>query len=246
MRIAFLSDIHANMPALRSALDAASAHRADRIILVGDLVGDGPFPVETLQLIKDRNLDDVIRGNVDRNVLKLLQKRRKKLEKQRWNGERKERNRAWTAMALSEPHREWLAKLPTQISFRVGSTQVLVTHGSPLGDTDYVYPSVTPEAMERKLTAYDGPRPDVHVSGHSHIPFVREMSGVLVVNCGSVGKPRDGDPRGAFAMVDFTTPGSPVGEIIRFEYPIEEVLEALGERDVPGVRKKQYRLGVKV
>lgn len=245
VRIAFLSDIHANMPALRAALESAASHGAARIVIAGDLVGDGPFPAETLQLIRDSGITEVIRGNVDRNVLSLLRKKRKQVEKRRWTGDSKTRNRAWTALQLPEADCDWLGELATEISLSVGSTEVLVVHGSALGDTDYVYPSITPEALERKLEAHSGPRPAVHVSGHSHIPFVREIAGVLVVNCGSVGRPADGDPRGAFAIVDFANPDTPLGEIVRFEYPVEETLEAIRVRDVPGIRRRQYRQGIK-
>jgi putative phosphoesterase len=196
VRIAFLSDIHGNLPALRAALQEARERGVDRIIVAGDVIGTGPFPLESVRLLISEPEVQAIRGNVDRQVLRIREKKRKKVEKQISTGPKKRQNKAWTAVALDDQAAEWLASLPSKLSLTVEGIDILVVHGSPIGDSDYIFPSLTEEGLARKLAPLSGPPPRVLVAAHSHIPFVSEVGGTLVINCGSVGKPVDGDPRG--------------------------------------------------
>ena len=244
MRIALLSDIHANLPALEAALGAADDLGAERLVVAGDLVGDGPHPVEVLAALRARGAE-CIRGNVDRAVLDLArgEGKLKKLAR----GEKGQRsNRAWTALRLrdADAELEWLAERPAELRLSAADQDVLVVHGSPRGDTDYLYPTLTPAALASKLEPLSGPRPTVLVCGHSHVAFAREVDGVLVINCGSVGRPADGDPRGTFALLD-PGDGSPRVRLVRFSYAVERVTAALEEREVPGIDPEEYRLGVK-
>src|SRR5690606_28951028 len=150
-----------------------------------------------------------------------------------------------TALVLQEDAADWLESLPAELSFTEAGVSVLVVHGSPLGDSDYIYPSLTEDGLRRKLEPVEGPAPGVLVCGHSHVPFVRTILDTLVINCGSVGKPADGDPRGSFAVADLTSSGPPTAEIVRFEYPLEEIEAAMIEREVPGLRFRDYVEGVR-
>lgn len=245
MRICFLSDVHGNLPALREAYSVARERGAERFIVAGDLVGDGPFPAETLEVLMHTPQTEAIRGNSDRKVLAARGKGRKKLAKQRSNGGGKRQNRIWTALELSKEQEKWLGSLPGRLELSVEGRSVVVVHGSPLGDTDYIYPSITSEGLHRKLSGCEGAAPSILVSGHSHIPFARTIDHTTVVNCGSVGRPADGDPRGSLALVDIFHEAPPHAEIIRFAYPVEEVTSAILEREVPGIDADEYRHGVK-
>lgn len=244
MKIAFLSDVHANLPALQTALDVARQRGANRVVYAGDLVGDGPFPAETITALTESAAPVAIRGNVDRKVLGEKDRTRKQLKKRLAKAKPKKQNRIWTALELSKEQRAWLRSLPEELELSVAGQVVLVVHGSPQGDTDYLYSSLTEEGLQGKLSGHQGPRPAVLVAGHSHVPFAKGLNGTLVVNCGSVGRPADGDPRGSFALVEFTG-AEPRAEIIRFAYPVEEVCRALEEREVPGVEASEYERGVK-
>jgi putative phosphoesterase len=244
-RIAFLSDIHGNLPALRAALAEARERGADRIIVAGDVVGTGPFPLESVQLLMTEPEIQAIRGNVDRQVLRVREKKPKKVKKRLSTGPKKRQNKAWSAVALDDAAASWLASLPPTLAFTVEGVDVLVVHGSPIGDSDYIFPSLTEEALARKLAPLSGPPPRVLVSGHSHIPFVSQVGGTLVINCGSVGKPADGDPRGSFALAELRKSRPPTAEIVRFAYPMDELQKAITDRDVPGVRFKGYREGLR-
>ena len=238
MRIAFLSDIHANFPALCRALELAQSYEAERVICAGDIVGDGPHPTEVVRLLMEQGIAS-IRGNADRKVLALLENPKKlerRLEK------RGQAAAAWAALALGAAERDWLAKLPVDLRLELGGVDVWIVHGSPLGDSDYIFPSLTADALRRKL---GGQLPAALICGHSHIPFTREIGGVRVLNCGSVGRPVDGDPRGAFALCDIRDGEKLRCRIIRFPYPVEAVVADLQARSARGVEPFEYQTGTK-
>jgi predicted phosphodiesterase len=184
---------------------------------------------------------------VDRKVLRQLERKRKKLKKRAREGNSaKRRNLAWTALQLTDEDREWLGHLPETLSFRAEDQEILAVHGSPLGDTDYLYASLTETGLEAKLRGYEGPPPTLLVAGHSHVPFARSVNGTLVMNCGSVGLPADGDPRGSLLVADISAEGPTDVELVRFHYPVEEVEAAIEEREVPGVDPSQYGRGIKL
>jgi putative phosphoesterase len=237
MRVVFLSDIHANFPALCRALEWAQRHRADRVICAGDIVGHGPHPTEVVRLLVEQQVEAIL-GNLDRKVLALLEnpkKLQKRLDK------KAHAPAAWAALALGDAERAWLGRLPAQLRFAAEGVDIQVVHGSPLSDTDYILPSITAQALAAKLGRA---RPHLLVCGHSHIPFTRRIAGVRVVNCGSVGRPVDGDARGALASCEFPGRGQVTCRIVRFAYPVEPLLEDLRTRGATGVVAEEYRTGI--
>ena len=144
-------------------------------------------------------------------------------------------------MASANSRKSWLAALPERLDLTLGGTAVRVVHGSARGDGEYVYPSVTAHV----LPAMAGePRPQLLVCGHSHIPFTRRIAGIRVVNCGSVGRPVDGDPRGSLAIVDLGN-GSARAQLVRFAYLVAETVRDLAARGVPGAVPDELERGVK-
>jgi len=238
MKVAFLSDIHANFPALCAALAAAERAHAETIVVAGDMVGGGPHPVEVVRLLAQRRVL-AIAGNLERKLLGLPQSRKKlaRLEEKRKTG-----HLVWTARQLQAAERAWLASLPATLDIRFGDVDVLVVHGSPASDSDSIYPSVTRAAL---ATFCGQRRPQVLVCGHSHIPFSRVVGGIRVVNCGSVGRPVDGDPRGSLALVDFTRPERLRCSIVRFSFPLDDLAHDLEARGVPGARPDEHLRGLK-
>jgi len=238
MRVVFLADIHANFPALCRALEWTQRNRADRVFCAGDVVGLGPHPTEVVRLLMEQRIE-AVRGNMDRKVLALLEAP-KKLEKRL--DKKSHGPAAWTALALGDAERAWLAALPQELHFSAGGADVWVVHGSPLSDADSIYPSITAQALAVKLGEV---RPRVLVCGHSHIPFTRRVAGVRVVNCGSAGRPLDGDPRGALAVCDFPGKGRVNCRIVRFVFPLEPLIADLQARGVKGIGPQDYRTGTK-
>ena len=238
MIVAFLSDLHANFPALCAALERAERAGAERVVCAGDIVGAGPHPTEVVRLLMEGGVQSV-RGNVDRKVAALLD-RPKKLA--RLAAKKERAGEAWAFGRLGRRELAWLAALPAALRFEAEGVDVWVVHGSPLGDTDYIYPSLTPEALRAKL---GDERPGLLVCGHSHIPFARRVAGVHVVNCGSVGKPVDGDPRGSFALAELGPAGRVRCRIVRFAYPVHRVVCDLEERGAKGAEPEEFARAVK-
>src|SRR5262245_35898419 len=100
-RIALLSDIHANLPALRACLKNASELGANRILVCGDVIGDGPFPAETIDLLRSNPATQVLRGNVDRKILRQSRRKPRRLKKLLLERSAARRNRIWTTLELA-------------------------------------------------------------------------------------------------------------------------------------------------
>ncbi|HOB53050.1 MAG TPA: metallophosphoesterase family protein [Acidobacteriota bacterium] len=239
MRVAFLSDIHANFPALCAALERARLLRAERLVVAGDIIGGGPHPVEVIRLLQERSAL-AIRGNVERKILSLQGKARRQ---KRWLKRKNAAHLVWTARQLGDAEWEWLATLPDFLHLDFDSVRAQVVHGTPQSDEEYLYPSVTAEAIRR---AGIDPVARALVCGHSHIPFTKMAAGIRVINCGSVGRPVDGDPRGAFAVADFVGPAIRCPRIVRFRYAVADLVADLAERAVPGARGGEYLRGIKL
>jgi predicted phosphodiesterase len=119
--------------------------------------------------------------------------------------------------------------LPFDLRFAVGDTAVHLVHGSPRKVNEYLFEDKPARLYERLAAAEDA---GVLVFGHTHRPWVHEYGGVLFVNCGSVGKPKDGDARGAFAVLDAVETGVAV-TIERVEYDAAAVAREVAAAGLP-------------
>jgi predicted phosphodiesterase len=193
MRIAVLSDVHANLPALEACLRDAADNDAEQIIVAGDHVNCGPQPTEVLDLLRDCAFP-CLRGNHEDYVAAWAngQATHEQLTAKWWFPLR------WTVATLSDEHKAWLASLPPTIALATsGDPELLIAHGSPRSATDSMLLG-TPDADIVQMLA--GLHAQVFVVGHTHMPFVRRMNGSLVVNAGSVGLPLDGSPAASYAL----------------------------------------------
>jgi predicted phosphodiesterase len=120
--------------------------------------------------------------------------------------------------------------LPFDLRFHVGAADVHLVHGSPRKVNEYLFEDKPPSLYERLAAAESDP---VLAFGHTHKPWVREYGGVLFVNCGSVGKPKDGDPRAAFAVLRATGESVSVS-IERVAYDVDAVAAEVREAGLPG------------
>ena len=190
------SDIHGNKPALNTVLREIEIEKPDRVICLGDLVGYGPWPNEVIETIKQKNIP-TIRGNYDEGVgydsddcgCAYL------TEEERVNGQR---SIEWTKAHVSSENKVWLKNLKNDIKIEVDGTNVLFVHGSPRRINEYLYDNRPSESLLRMLKPL---AVDLLVCGHTHKPYHRIIDGIHIINCGSVGKPRDGDPRACYALI---------------------------------------------
>ena len=226
MRVGVLSDIHANFPALCAALRSAERYGVQQLICAGDLIGRGPHPVEVIRLLRERSIPSV-QGNMERKLLRLHGQSKRKSTK------RYKAHFSWTASQLGSMEWEYVASMPEELMLHIQGFEILLVHGSPVSDRDSIYPSITSRGLKTKLGEYC---PHILLCGHTHIPFTKRISGILVVNAGAAGTSVDGDPRASYAIVDVTRGATPHATIVRFEYDYSSVALDIEKRKVPGVK----------
>ncbi|MEL4304224.1 metallophosphoesterase family protein [Methanococcoides sp. LMO-2] len=211
MKLLIISDIHGN----KAALDAVLSVPHDEVICLGDLVDYGPDPAECIELIKNEHIP-VIKGNHDNAVASRVDcgcgYKYKHLSTA---------TREYTWDQLDDSHMEFLRGLTMYIEKDLAGKKMYFAHGSPRSMYEYIKPD-TPE--DEVLEMIKGVEADFIVVGHSHMPFVRHVGDVTIINPGSVGQPRDGDIRASCAVFD--TDDYSV-EMIRCEYDLESVCQRI-------------------
>jgi putative phosphoesterase len=216
-RVAVITDIHANLPALEAALARVDELGIEDVYCGGDLVGYGPHPDEVCALIAERGIPTIY-GNYDYAIARDLDDCgcAYVTQEDRALGQR---SVEWTLANTGPAAKDFMRELPFDLRFTVGANAVHLVHGSPRKVNEYLFED-KPASLYQRLA--EAETDDVLVFGHTHKPWVREHGGVLFVNCGSVGKPKDGDPRGAFAVLDGTGARLDV-TIERVTYDVEAV-----------------------
>jgi putative phosphoesterase len=226
--VAVITDIHANLPALQAALARIDALAIDRIYCGGDLVGYGPHPDEVCALIEKREIPTIY-GNYDYAIARDLEDCgcAYVTPHDRALGQR---SVDWTLAHTGQAAKDFMRALPFDLHFRAGATGVHLVHGSPRKVNEYLFED-KPASLYERLAAAETDQ--VLVFGHTHKPWVRTHGGVRFVNCGSVGKPKDGDPRGAFAILRERSGGVEV-TIERVDYDAASVARELAAAGLPG------------
>lgn len=227
MRIAVITDIHANLPALDAALARIDEIGVDATYCGGDLVGYGPHPNEVCARTEDL-ATPTIYGNYDYAIARDLEDCGCAYVTAH-DRELGQLSVDWTLAHTDARSKAYMASLPFDLRFDVGPHRVRLVHGSPRKVNEYLFED-KPASLYERLAA--GADCDVLVFGHTHKPWVREYGGVLFVNCGSVGKPKDGDPRGAFAVLD-DAGGELAVSIERVAYDAEAVARQIEEVGLP-------------
>jgi putative phosphoesterase len=227
-RVAVITDIHANLPALEAVLERIDADGADAVLCGGDLVGYGPHPNEVCALIEARGIP-TIHGNYDWAIARDLDDCgcAYRTERDRALGQE---SVAWTLARTTPESKAFLRGLPFDLRLDLGGRRLRLVHGSPRKVNEYLFEDRPVRTLERIAAGADC---DVLVFGHTHRPWVREHGGVLFVNCGSVGKPKDGDPRAAYALID-ARGGTLSVSIERVGYDAEAVAREVAAAGLPG------------
>lgn len=217
MRLAVLSDVHGNLAALEAVLRDAVHRGVEGLVHLGDLVGYGPRPQECVERVRAEGFPGVV-GNYDLAVCHPDAEEGLALYLKPSISEVGRRTYAWTRDHVDAGARAFLQGLPAQIRVEEGEHTFLFTHGSPERPNEYLLPD-TPEERLREL--FDGTGAGVLVVGHTHLPDLRRVGERVLLNPGSVGKPKDGDPRASYLVLD-TDKGLRV-ERVRVEFAVESV-----------------------
>lgn len=235
MKVALIGDIHANLPALDAVLSHARAHAVDVYWNIGDFVGYGAFPDEVVTVLRKLGATS-IQGNYDRKVIKVKKKRRK------WEHEKTPEKWLafeWAYNHLSKENRRYLRDLPVQARLEHEGHQILLVHGSPASQDEHL----TLETSVERLAELAGlAHAEIVVCGHSHQPFTRFAQQTWFINTGSVGRPDDGDPRAAYAILDLK-PGSCETIHYRVEYDVEREASAICAVGLPEDFARMARQG---
>ena len=199
MKILIISDIHGNVHALAAVLKHA-AH--DALLCCGDLVVDYPFPGPCIRAVQAAGTH-VCKGNNDDLVAKKEAASDHLSERWAHYAAAIDRAAALTQAAISDTDRQYLAGLPGECRFTVDGVSFYMNHTGPcLALNHYLDRNTSAAELDR---IYRDIRTDVMVTGHTHVPYIKRINGRIVVNPGSVGEPRDGDPRASYATFDTTT-----------------------------------------
>jgi putative phosphoesterase len=213
MKIAIISDIHANLEALE-----AFPETCDELWVLGDLVNYGPSPREVIRIVSDR-ATVVIRGNHD-NSVGCGEDPRCSLRYR----EMAQATGEFTASVLNDTEKRYLASLPLTASRVVDGKRFVLFHATP---RDPLFEYCGPDSPEW-IGCAESVSADVLLVGHTHLPFVQEGRGRTIANPGSLGQPKNGSPEPCYAIWDGTRI-----ELKTFPYPYEKTiarLAALGLR----------------
>jgi putative phosphoesterase len=225
--VAVITDIHANLPALQAALERIDELGIERVYCGGDLVGYGPHPNEVCALIGEREIPTIY-GNYDHAIARDFEDCGCAYITQH-DRELGQESVVWTLANTDQDSKDFMRELPFDLRFGAGETRVHLVHGSPRKVNEYLFEDKPASLYERLAAAEDD---DVLVFGHTHKPWDHEYGGVRFVNCGSVGKPKDGDPRGAFAILDASS-GRLEVTIERVAYDTDAVAAEVREAGLP-------------
>jgi putative phosphoesterase len=225
--VAVITDIHANLPALEAALRRIEELGIECVYCGGDLVGYGPHPNEVCRLLEQRDIPTIY-GNYDYAIARDLDDCGCAYVSQH-DRELGQKSVEWTLAHTDRRSKDFMRELPFDLRFEVGERSVHLVHGSPRKVNEYLFEEKPPSLYERLAAAEDA---NTLVFGHTHKPWMREHGGVLFVNCGSVGKPKDRDPRAAFAVL---RPGArhPEVTIERVGYDAEAVAREVAAAGLP-------------
>jgi putative phosphoesterase len=226
-RLAIITDVHGNLPALEATLGTIADLDVSDTYCGGDLVGYGPRPDEVCRMIEERGIPTIY-GNYDYAIARNLDDCGcfYPTPKDREIGQA---SIAWTLAHTDERSKRFMHDLPFDLRFELAGKRVRLVHGSPRKVNEYLLEERAASTFERIAGLADC---DVLVFGHTHKPWVREYGGVLFVNCGSVGKPKDGDPRASFAVLTATDNEVSVA-IERVEYDADVVADEIREVGLP-------------
>ena len=215
---AVFSDVHGNLPALEAVLADVERRGVPATICLGDLVGYGPFPNEVSRLIRDRGIPCLM-GNYDQGIgfstgdCGCVYK----TDEQRAEGAA---SLAWTEATAADDVRAYLRTLEDRFLLKAPAGELLAVHGSPRRINEYHFED-RPEAAMSRMAAENPYR--AILFGHTHVPYAREVArpggaSTSFVNVGSAGRPKDGDWRVCYAIVDPTATATAAGDAPAVEF----------------------------
>lgn len=208
MKIALFSDVHANLPAFEAFLADLNGQQVDAVYCLGDLIGYHIWPNEVIAEIRERGIA-TLAGNHD------------------------QKTKGYAYELVTNDNRNYLSTLPAHIKleFRLNDERlnIALSHGSTRSIDEYVLEDLDESYVSGMM---DEAQADILCVGHSHKPYHRVIyENKHVINVGSVGKPKDGDPRGGYVILSIIN--EIAVQFIRFSYNVEKAATAIEESPLP-------------
>jgi putative phosphoesterase len=257
MKIALFSDIHANLPALNAFFQDVEARKPDAIYCLGDLVGYNIWPNEVVNEVRKRGIP-TIAGNYDFGIGRTSDDCgcAYKTDEEKANGAV---SIAFTNEIVQPDERAYLRTLPAHIKvefqLNIDKVNLLLVHGSPRRINEYLFEDREEKSLLRIMHDADA---DVMCFGHTHRPYHRILNDITdgqgryrhAINIGSVGKPKDGNPKGGYVILHIShhstvrDKDSIRVDFVRFDYDIEKAAKAVEDSRLPDAYSESLRKGV--
>eukprot|EP01133_Synstelium_polycarpum_P011851 gene11851-13814_t len=234
-KIAVISDIHSNLPALKAVLKDIEAFGAQHIYCLGDLTDAAPWHNEVIDLIRSLAIPTLM-GNHDERIA--LDFPVLPLSKHS-PAEQKARLAAinFTKSTITNTNRQFLAELPASIRFQFQDSRFMLVHGSPISNDEYLYEDHNPNVLLKMMEEY---QTDVLITGHTHLSYIRELQGTdpskraLIINTGSVGRTKEKDQKASYLQLNLFENDSKIQASIRkVKYNVMETVQGIKDSPVP-------------
>jgi putative phosphoesterase len=209
MRIALFSDVHANLPAFEAFLADLDSRNVDSVYCLGDMIGYNIWPNEIIDEIRRRGIATLV-GNHD------------------------QKTKGYAYELVSVANRSFLNTLPAHIKLEYHlnneKLNIVLAHGSTRSINEYVLEDTDDNYILEMMKEAEA---DVLCVGHSHCPYHRVLGNKHVINIGSIGKPKDGNPKGCYMLLNIAEDLCVTGEFVRFQYDIEKAAWAIELSELP-------------
>ncbi|WP_347065470.1 metallophosphoesterase family protein [Flavobacterium sp. WV_118_3] len=235
-RIAIFSDVHGNLPALKTILADLDVRKPDQVYCLGDLVDFAPWPNEVIELLRSSRIPCIM-GNHDERIafdypVIPLKKHSEDETRARIQAV------AHTRDTITPGNKDFLSKLPQKIKLTFTQQErelaLLLVHGSTRSNEEYIYENHNEADLYDMMEQENA---DVLVMGHTHQSYIRKIKAgeaieKLALNCGSVGRSKEGESMATYLLLDIGTTTLTV-EIIKLPYPVEETADAIMTSGIP-------------
>lgn len=227
MKLAVFSDVHGNLQGLQAVLSDIEARGADILWCGGDLVGYGANPGEVIDLVRSRGIPTIM-GNYDDGIgyFRIACGCDYPNEEAMLRGQR---SIAWTKEQTTDQQKAYLRSLPYRLQREIEGRQVVLVHGSPDVLNEYLFEHVSDEVFQKHLGTTGA---DILIFGHTHKPFHKVLGEKHLVNSGSAGKPKHGNPRATYVLLDISGERVAV-EVVEVDYDYEAAARAIEATDLP-------------
>lgn len=229
MKIAIISDIHSNFPALEEVLKEIKKRKIKKIFCCGDVIGYGSMPNKCIKELIKNNVKSIY-GNHEYALLNE--------NSLSWFNYQAVKALLWHKENLNKNAWRWIKKLKEKMIIKIANKKIAIFHGSPNSCFEYVWEETSQEIFNYWLEQYNV---DIIILGHTHIPFIKNIKNKIIINPGSVGQPRDKNNKASFCIINLKNFNS---KIIRINYNIDKIAKDIMKKGLPKIFADRLYIGI--